>query len=57
MFKSTKFLSFYEKYNITMGHSTTYHPKGNGLDESSNKTLLRIMKNTHKKIKRIGTHI
>lgn len=27
-----------------MGHSTTYHPQGNGLAESSNKILVNIIK-------------
>ena len=27
-----------------MGHSTAYHPQGNGLVESSNKSLVNIMK-------------
>jgi len=29
-----------------VGHCTTYYPQGNGLVESSNKTLVRILKNT-----------
>lgn len=29
-----------------MGHSTTYYRQGNGFSESSNKTLVRILKNT-----------
>ena len=32
--------------NITLGHSTAYYPEGNGLAESSNKTLVRILKKT-----------
>ena len=28
-----------------MGHSTAYHPQGNGLAESSNKSLVNIIKN------------
>jgi transposase InsO family protein len=31
-------------YNITLGHSTAYYPQGNGLVESSNKSLTRIIK-------------
>jgi hypothetical protein len=27
-----------------LGHSTTYYPQGNGLAESSNKSLIRIIK-------------
>eukprot|EP00253_Pinus_taeda_P018517 PITA_18517 len=29
---------------ITLGHSTTYYPQGNGLAESSNKSLINIIK-------------
>jgi hypothetical protein len=36
-------ISFYQKYNIVLGHSTTYYPRGNGLVESSNKTLINII--------------
>ena len=35
---------FYNKYHITLGHSTTYYPQGNGLAESSNKSLVNIIK-------------
>jgi transposase InsO family protein len=31
-------------YNITLGHSATYHPQGNVLVESSNKILSIIIK-------------
>jgi hypothetical protein len=31
-------------YHITLGHSTSYYPQGNGLAESSNKSLTRIIK-------------
>eukprot|EP00253_Pinus_taeda_P018289 PITA_18289 len=30
--------------NISLGHSTAYHPQGNGLAESSNKSLVNIIK-------------
>jgi hypothetical protein len=36
---------FFQKYNIILGHSTTYYPQGNGLEESSNKSLMTIIKN------------
>jgi len=57
-FKSKKMISFYHKYHITLGHSTTYYPQGNGLAESSNKSLINIIKklleenkkNWHKKL-------
>jgi hypothetical protein len=43
-FKSKKMEKFCKDYNITLGHSTTYYPQGNGLVESSNKNLTRIIK-------------
>jgi len=57
-FKSKRMISFCHKYHITLGHSTTYYPQGNGLAESSNKSLINIIKkvleenkkNWHKKL-------
>jgi hypothetical protein len=43
-FKSKKIEKFYSYYNITLGNSTSYYPQGNGLAESSNKILFRIIK-------------
>jgi hypothetical protein len=43
-FKSKRMEKFCSDYNITLGHSTTYYPQGNGLAESSNKILTRIIK-------------
>jgi hypothetical protein len=43
-FKSMAMVSFCQKYNIVLGHSTTYYPQGNGLVESSNKSLITIIK-------------
>eukprot|EP00253_Pinus_taeda_P021019 PITA_21019 len=43
-FKSKRMVDFCHKYNIILGHSTTYHPQGNGLAESSNKSLVNIIK-------------
>lgn len=43
-FKSKKLVSFFNYYNITLGHSIAYHPHGNGLAKSSNKSLVRIIK-------------
>jgi len=43
-FKSKNMVEFCNKYNITLGHSTTYYPQGNGLVESSNKSLVNIIK-------------
>jgi hypothetical protein len=30
-FKSMVMVSLFQKYNIVLGHYTTYYPKGNGL--------------------------
>jgi hypothetical protein len=43
-FKSMEMVSFCQKYNIILGHSTAYYPQGNGLAESSNKNLITIIK-------------
>ena len=43
-FKSAKFVSFCQQYNIIISHSMAYYPQGNGLAESSNKTLVRALK-------------
>ena len=43
-FKSRRMVEFCHKYHITLGHSTAYHPQGNGLAESSNKSLVNIIK-------------
>eukprot|EP00253_Pinus_taeda_P033705 PITA_33705 len=43
-FKSKKMVEFFHKYHIILGHSTTYHLQGNGLVESSNKSLVNIIK-------------
>ena len=32
------------KYQIQLGHSTTYYSQGNGIEESSNKILMRIIR-------------
>ena len=45
-FKSNKFANFCQQYNIALNHSTAYYPQGNGLAESSNKTLVRALKKT-----------
>eukprot|EP00253_Pinus_taeda_P020383 PITA_20383 len=57
-FKSKIMINFCHKHHITLGHSTTYYPQGNGLAESSNKILINIIKkvleenkkNWHKKL-------
>ena len=43
-FGSTKMVDFYHRYQITLGHSTAYYPQGNGLVESSKKSLVKIIK-------------
>ena len=45
-FKSTKFVNFFQQYNIALGHSMAYYPQGSDLAESSNKTLVRALKKT-----------
>eukprot|EP00253_Pinus_taeda_P020569 PITA_20569 len=43
-FKYKKIINFCHKFHITLGHSITYYPQGNGLAESSNKSLFNIIK-------------
>ena len=43
-FKSKKMETICSDYNINLGHSITYYAQGNGLVESSNKNLTRIIK-------------
>jgi hypothetical protein len=43
-FKSIAMISFCQNYNIVLGHSIAYYPQGNGLAESSNKSLITIIK-------------
>ena len=44
-FKLKKMVEFCFKYHIQLGQSTSYYPEENGLEESSNKSLMRIIKN------------
>ena len=44
MFTSAKLVKFCSDYNIILSHSTAYYPQGNGLDESSKKSLVKIIK-------------
>eukprot|EP00253_Pinus_taeda_P029560 PITA_29560 len=37
-------INFCNKYHITLGHSIAYYPQDNGLVESSNKSLINIIK-------------
>ena len=51
-FSSVKMIQFFQKYHIRLHHSTPYYPQGNGLAESSNKSLVKVIKKTlvdHKK--------
>jgi hypothetical protein len=43
-FKSIEMINLCQKYNIILGHSTTYYHQGNGLVESSNKIFMNIIK-------------
>ncbi|MCY6488233.1 hypothetical protein OYG14_11960, partial [Actinobacillus pleuropneumoniae] len=43
-FKSKRMVDFCHKYHIILRHSTAYHPQGNGLAESLNKSLVNIIK-------------
>ena len=43
-FKSMAMIRFFQKYNIILGHFTTYYPQGNGIVESSNKSLITVIK-------------
>eukprot|EP00253_Pinus_taeda_P029274 PITA_29274 len=43
-FKSKNMINFFHKHHISLGHSTAYYPQGNGLAESSNKSLINIIK-------------
>jgi transposase InsO family protein len=45
-FQLKKLIDFCNQYHIGLGHSTTYYPQGNGMVESSNKTLVKIIKKT-----------
>jgi hypothetical protein len=43
-FRSEPLAKFCEQFRIKLIHSTPYYPQGNGLAESSNKSLIRIIK-------------
>jgi hypothetical protein len=43
-FKSEPLVKFYEKFEISLIHSTPYYPQGNGLAESSNKILIKLIR-------------
>lgn len=43
-FKAHQLVKFCQDNGITLSHSKTYYLEGNGLDESSNKSLVKIVK-------------
>ena len=43
-FKLGKMIEFCNNHNVTLSHSTAYYRQWNGLVESSNKSLIRIIK-------------
>jgi transposase InsO family protein len=43
-FKAEPLIQFCEQFRIALIHSTPYYPQGNGLVESSNKSLIKIIK-------------
>jgi hypothetical protein len=43
-FKAEPLIEFYEQFRISLIHSTLYYPQGNGLADSSNKSLINIIK-------------
>jgi transposase InsO family protein len=51
-FKSMAMVIFCLKYNIVLGHSTAYYPQGNGMAESSNKSLISVIKKVMKENKK-----
>jgi transposase InsO family protein len=53
VFKSIEMISFFSGYSITSAHSANYYPQGNGLAESNNKNLIRIIRKTVGNNKRV----
>ena len=43
-FTYNKMVKFFSEYNIILSHLMTYYPQRNGLEESSNKILVRVIK-------------
>ena len=43
-FRAKELVDMCESMGIKLMHSTSYYPQGNGLVESSNKSLVRIIK-------------
>ena len=53
-FREKELVDMCDSMGINLVHSTSYYPQGNGLAESSNKSLITIIKSCWKTIKRIG---
>jgi hypothetical protein len=51
-FRSKRLIDFCSQYRIILGHSKTYYPQGNGLDDSSNKSLVNILRKTQQENKK-----
>lgn len=49
---SVKMIEFCQKYQILLHHFTPYYPQGDGLEESSNKSLVKVIKKTSEDHKR-----
>ena len=45
-FSSIKLIEFANEKGIKLHYSANYYPQGNGLAESTNKNLIRILKKT-----------
>ena len=45
-FSSIRLIAFVDERGIKLHYSTNYYPQGNGLAESTNKNLIRILKKT-----------
>jgi hypothetical protein len=43
-FKAEPLIIFCENFEVTLIHCTPYYPQGNGMEESSNKSLIKIIK-------------
>jgi transposase InsO family protein len=43
-FRSEPLVRFCEQFAISLVHSTPYYPQGNGLENSSNKSLIKLIK-------------
>jgi ribonuclease HI len=43
-FRSEPLIKFCDQFGISLIHSTPYYPQGNGLAESSNKSLIKLIK-------------